>query len=754
MTGKPASAPPSASRGLPAVSIVVLNHNRADDLVECLESIFQNHYPNFEVVLVDNASDDGSLASARAWASGNRAATAAGKPSSVAEVTEVAQVTEATAGPDRRARALGEGPGAGPWPGGFRPRALTIVVGKENLGFAGGHNLGIDVALARGANYVLLLNSDIVVEPDFLAPLVDAAGAPAVAAAGPVVLSHGRDRTGGEGNTIWHAGGTVFARRGWASGNGQGDSLDRLGREPFEVSYLPGCAMLVGADRLAEVGKLDPSYFLYFEDTDWFARAARAGRRAMLVPASRVLHKEGRLSSQAKSVSSSYYFARNRLRFVLKNHGAWLPVALVFGLRYGILNNLLKRRWAELAATLRGGLDFLGGRAGPMPGQARVGRLPNVLVFSADYKPQPGGIAEHAYRIARGFAEAGSEVTVLAPWVRGADRFDRDQSFRTFRVPRLPVIDLVFYAVACAWLVVRRRVGLVYAATSHPCAIVLGTVRVAVSFRWTVAIHAHEVVYGGRGARRRVKALVKPLQVAAIGGADRVFAVSEFTRGMLVKAGVSPSKIAVIHNGVDTCDLDIEADVAGVKDRFGLQGKRVILTVARLDIHKGHDTVIRALPSILARVPDAVYVVAGEGVMRSRLVALSDSLGVGNRVIFTGDLPRPDVVALFMACDVFAMISRIEESSVEGFGIVFLEAGALGRPVVGGRSGGIPDAVADGETGLLVDPADPEDVARAITRILSDSDLAARLGEAGRKRARERFTWKRVVDTIVASLEE
>jgi phosphatidylinositol alpha-1,6-mannosyltransferase len=714
------SARDAAGAGAPpAVSVIVLNYNRARDLPECLESVFENRYPNFDVVLVDNASEDGSLAAARAWASD--AASRAAGPSSVAE---------------------------GAAPGGFLGRRLTVLAGRENLGFAGGHNLGIELALACGAAYVLLLNSDVVVAPDFLSVLVEAAGEPGVAAAGPVVLAHGSD------SRIWHAGGTVFSRRGWARGNFQGESLDRLGREPFTVSYLPGCAALLRADALAEVGRLDPSYFLYFEDTDWFARAARAGRRAVVVPASRVWHKEGRLSCQAKSVPSAYYFARNRLRFVLKNRPGSLAVALVLGLRYGILNNLARRRWAELAASAEGAWDFLAGRAGPMRRQPRVGRLPNVLVFSVDYKPEPGGIAEHAYRIARGFAEAGAEVTVLAPWVRGADGFDRGQDFATVRVPRIPVIDLVFYAVACSWLVLRRRVGLVYAATSHPCALVLGVVRILAWFRWAVAIHAHEVIYGGRGLRRRLKALVKPLQIAAIGSADRVFAVSGFTREMLVKAGVDPSKIAVIFNGVDTSDLDIEVDVASVVDRFGLRGRRVILTVARLDIHKGQDTVIRAMPSILRRVPEAVYVVAGEGGMRPRLVELARDLRVSARVVLTGDLPRPDVVALFKAAQVFAMISRVEESSVEGFGIAFLEAGALGLAVVGGRSGGIPDAVADGETGLLVDPADPEAVAEAITRILLDRGLAGRLGAAGRKRARDEFTWKRVVDAIVASFED
>ena len=98
------------------------------------------------------------------------------------------------------------------------------------------------------------------------------------------------------------------------------------------------------------------------------------------------------------------------------------------------------------------------------------------------------------------------------------------------------------------------------------------------------------------------------------------------------------------------------------------------------------------------------------------------------------------------------MASRIEGSSAEGFGIVFLEAGTLSKPVVGGRAGGIPDAVEDGVSGLLVDPEDPGEIAEAITRILTDPELAARLGGQGRTRVEERFTWDAVIERIIAGL--
>jgi phosphatidylinositol alpha-1,6-mannosyltransferase len=377
----------------------------------------------------------------------------------------------------------------------------------------------------------------------------------------------------------------------------------------------------------------------------------------------------------------------------------------------------------------------------------------NVLIFSVDYKPQSGGIAEHAYKVGLHMKRRGAGVTVLAPACRGARRHDSRSGTVTYRVPRVPCLDAVIYFFALIHIVRKHEISLVYNATSHPCGLVCALARLFVDFRFTVMVHGHEAVYSRKGIRQVIKLFLMPLQVGIFNRAERVFAASSFTEASLVKAGVDAARIVTIFNGVDLEDFAGDRDSRVTRVKYGIREKRIILTVARLDFHKGHDTVIRALPEILREAPDAVYLIVGDGPMASRLRDLSSSCGVAEKVIFTGHLPRREVLGLLRACDVFAMISRQVVTNVEGFGIVFIEAGALAKPVVGGRSGGIPDAVEDGVTGFLVDPLSPEEVAGALTRILLDADLAERMGKAGFERVKRDFTWDRVVQRILDSLE-
>ena len=160
--------------------------------------------------------------------------------------------------------------------------------------------------------------------------------------------------------------------------------------------------------------------------------------------------------------------------------------------------------------------------------------------------------------------------------------------------------------------------------------------------------------------------------------------------------------------------------------------------------YKGHDTILRALPAIRARVPDVHWIVVGEGRLRPRLEALADSLGVREAVTFTGHVTDGERDELLESAHLFAMPSRLpdEGNGGEGFGIVFLEAGAHGLPVVAGAVGGALDAVIDGQTGLLVDPTSSEAVGAAITELLLDPERAARLGLQGAAHARE-CTWER-----------
>ena len=180
----------------------------------------------------------------------------------------------------------------------------------------------------------------------------------------------------------------------------------------------------------------------------------------------------------------------------------------------------------------------------------------------------------------------------------------------------------------------------------------------------------------------------------------------------------------------------------------------VVLTAARLMERKGVDTVIRALPEVLRASPTAVYLVAGTGADEARLRRLTEELGLKSRVRFLGDASHEALVNYYHACDVFVMPNRgVEETGeTETFGVVFLEANACGKPVIGGRVGGVLDAIEDGESGLLVDPTDVQAVATAIVRFLNDPEYARQVGERGRRRARERFSWDRNAAEVLQTL--
>src|SRR5437667_464407 len=209
----------------------------------------------------------------------------------------------------------------------------------------------------------------------------------------------------------------------------------------------------------------------------------------------------------------------------------------------------------------------------------------------------------------------------------------------------------------------------------------------------------------------------------------------------------------VVHLGTDPTWFRPGVDVTAVRERFALPdlGGRWLVTVARLQEHKGMDTVIRALPAILARAPDVRYAVAGTGPDRERLEKLVQELGLGDRVRFLGAVGDQDLPACYNLASVYVGASRrAGRLGVEGFGISLVEASACGLPVVAGNSGGIPDAVREGETGFLVPPEDPAALAGAISRLLADTELARRVGAAGRRAVETYYNWDRVVRDLRA----
>lgn len=232
--------------------------------------------------------------------------------------------------------------------------------------------------------------------------------------------------------------------------------------------------------------------------------------------------------------------------------------------------------------------------------------------------------------------------------------------------------------------------------------------------------------------------------------AQTVTTLSRFTAEKLTSVQrVNPRKVAVLPPALDP---EFFARDGRLNDSAasGFQ-KRVLLTVARLaasERYKGIETVFHAMPRVLRTVSDVFYTVVGDGDDRPRLERLAMDLGIANHVNFIGPKFGEDLAECYSACDVFVM-----PSSGEGFGLVFLEAMAFGKPVIGGNHGGTPDVVVDGVTGFLVEYGDVETLADRLIRLLKEDGLRRQMGEAGRRRVLENFTFEHFRKRLTAVLE-
>jgi phosphatidylinositol alpha-1,6-mannosyltransferase len=227
--------------------------------------------------------------------------------------------------------------------------------------------------------------------------------------------------------------------------------------------------------------------------------------------------------------------------------------------------------------------------------------------------------------------------------------------------------------------------------------------------------------------------------------ADVVTFVSRYTRRRFASAFGPNAALEHLPPGVDTDRFapDVVAR-AQLRNRYGLADHPVVVCLSRLVPRKGQDMLIRALPAIRRRVPRTVLVIVGGGPYLEALRRLADATGVTEHVIFTGGVPGADLPAHHAMADVFAMPCRTRGAGldVEGLGIVYLEASACGVPVVAGTSGGAPETVLDGQTGLVVDGTDVDDIATAVSDVLGDPARAAAMGVAGRHWAVDNWQWR------------
>ena len=385
--------------------------------------------------------------------------------------------------------------------------------------------------------------------------------------------------------------------------------------------------------------------------------------------------------------------------------------------------------------------------------------MKSLLISSVYFPPQCGGISSFMREVTShfgpeqvccltGFPIKGSEDVLL----NGGRVYRRPFAFDSPSLGRdkggiWKILQPLYLCETIGEILLREKPDIVQLSTAYDGYLGLWLRKV---FRLPFVVYA----FGNEVVRAGSSPWTKPL--VSYQEADRVLACSSFTASLLVKIGVPQRNIEIVYPG---CDVGhYKPSVANLELRKELLQSSasgpIILSVGNLVARKGQDMVIRALPQISKRISDVTYLIVGDGPYRQSLESLAVTMGVEKRVIFAGKLGKEDLAAIYALCDVFAMPSRQEaENDVEGFGIVYLEANACGKAVIGGRSGGVPDAIVDGVTGILVDPHDVDDIAERISRLLLDRQLTACMGENGYKRVHEQFTWSHVCTRIQGILE-
>jgi len=375
-----------------------------------------------------------------------------------------------------------------------------------------------------------------------------------------------------------------------------------------------------------------------------------------------------------------------------------------------------------------------------------------LLIITELFLPTKGGTAVWFDEVYRRLG--GKEIHVVTADVPGAQQHDVGHPNSIHRVSLrrrwwLRPESLGIYVklfTASLRLALRHRFEAVHAGRVLPEG--LAGWAVARLIRRPIVIYAHgeEITTWRQSAKRRA-------MIFAYRHADHVVANSDFTRNELIKLGVEPARIVLISPGVDIDRYRAGLPCADLRAVLGLNEKqRVILSVGRLSRRKGFDQIVKVLPALLARGIDAHYVIIGIGADEGYLRKLAVAHGVAERVHLLGHVPMEDLPRWYNAADVFAMPNREIDGDTEGFGMVFLEAAACGKPVVAGISGGTGAAVEHEITGLRIDGSSESQVAEALTRILDDGEFAKILGQNGYTRACNQFSWMAIAEKTRMSI--
>lgn len=367
----------------------------------------------------------------------------------------------------------------------------------------------------------------------------------------------------------------------------------------------------------------------------------------------------------------------------------------------------------------------------------------DILIVTQDFAPEKGGIQTYVIELAKSFLANGHTVRVICPG-------------RKDEVNPLPgLAELVRISVHSSWLFLPLLTYLPRYLKRHP------TVTRVLYAQWQGALA--ELFMSTSKKQHRSYALVhgRELLTSVLGPLAHFLMPKVFARMdaafpnsaevmRLTRALARPAcPLHLAHPGVDPEQFH-PMDANFLRQRYGLESKKILLCITRMVARKNLKRLIEVMPLVLSEVPDVVLLLGGNGPEREALQTQTRDLGLQNQVRFLGRILDEELVAHFNLADVFTLPSFSSPKDIEGFGIVFLEAGACEVAAVGSLSGGIPDAVEDGVTGLLVPPEDLIKLKNALLSLLKNPTWAQTMGKNARIRIEKGFSWSHAGKRLLA----
>lgn len=353
-----------------------------------------------------------------------------------------------------------------------------------------------------------------------------------------------------------------------------------------------------------------------------------------------------------------------------------------------------------------------------------------TLLFTLEYPPFRGGVANYYGNLVKYWPEP-NDISVL-----------RNNNGRLIN-DKLPFLKWLPAYFALRRKIKQEKTGHILVGQILP----LGTVSLIYhkfyKIKYSIILHGMDLAYALK--RPRKKWLVKKI----LRQAEKIICTNNYTAEMArqIFPGIEP-KLALVNPGVENLTASNPQLIKRLKEKYNLENKIILLSVGRLVKRKGFDKVVKVMPAVLKQRPNLVYVILGAGEEINNLKSQISNLKLEKNIIIIAGATDDEKNLWYNLCDIFIMTSKNIAGDFEGFGIVYLEANLAGKPVIAGRSGGVADSVIDGQTGLMVNPENINEIADAVIKLAENPNFRQRLGEQGRVRAIKEFNWEKQINKI------